>query len=119
MRKHVTLVAAALVIGLSGYAHAISWGQHTTIQGYYSDTNANIVLTTANNQNRDACSSSLYLVIQLQRFKLQSGLRSAHDGAGYCVDRHIALQRVLGRVPAHQQRCSASELVALKSFNEL
>jgi NCAIR mutase (PurE)-related protein len=63
MRKHLKLASAALVIALPGFAQALSWGQHTTIQGYYSDTNANIVLTTANNQNPDSCASSQYLVI--------------------------------------------------------
>jgi hypothetical protein len=63
MRKHLTLISAALVIGLPGLAQALSWGQHTTIQGYYSDTNSNVVLTTANNQNPDGCASSQYLVI--------------------------------------------------------
>jgi hypothetical protein len=63
VRKRLTLVAAALVIGLPGLAQAVIWGQRTTILGYYSDTNANVFLTTANNQNPDGCTSSQYLVI--------------------------------------------------------
>jgi hypothetical protein len=63
MRKHMTLLLAALSIGLPTIAQALSWGQRTTIQGFYSDTNANIVLTTANNQNPDGCTSSQYLLI--------------------------------------------------------
>ena len=62
MRKHLPLVLAAL-IGWPLFAHALSSGQQTAIRGYYSDTNANIVLTTANNQNPDGCASSQYLVI--------------------------------------------------------
>jgi hypothetical protein len=64
VRIHLTLVLAALSIGLPLIAQALSWGQRTTIQGYYSDTGAhNMVFTTANNQNPDTCSSFQYLVI--------------------------------------------------------
>jgi hypothetical protein len=63
MRKHLTLASAALVIGLPGFAQALSWGLQTTIQRFYSDTNANVVLTTANNLNPDGCASSRYLLI--------------------------------------------------------
>jgi hypothetical protein len=63
MRRLLTLISAAFIVGMPGLAEALSWGQHTTVVGYYSDTTANVVLTTANNQNPDGCASSQYLVI--------------------------------------------------------
>jgi hypothetical protein len=63
VNKHRIFVCSAFLAGWSGFAQALSWGQQTTVQGFYSDTNANVVLTTANNQNPDGCASSRYLLI--------------------------------------------------------
>jgi hypothetical protein len=51
------------MLAMTGAATASTWGQQTTITGYYTWDSGGAYINTANNQNPDGCTSSTYLYI--------------------------------------------------------
>lgn len=62
IQRSAALVGIAM-LAAAGAASASTWGQQTTITGYYVYDSGGAYITTANNQNPDSCGGSRYLYI--------------------------------------------------------